>query len=64
MDYTKAYEAVDTINRWVPEQTRDQVRYFISEVDHQTQLLLAAATAYRGTCHLPEGGTYIVEAVL
>uniref|UniRef100_I3IUL9 Serpin domain-containing protein n=1 Tax=Oreochromis niloticus TaxID=8128 RepID=I3IUL9_ORENI len=49
VDYTEAYEAVKTINHWALEQTVDQVQDFISEVDHQTQLLLAAVTAYRAS---------------
>uniref|UniRef100_A0A3Q2V0T0 Protein Z-dependent protease inhibitor-like n=1 Tax=Haplochromis burtoni TaxID=8153 RepID=A0A3Q2V0T0_HAPBU len=40
VDYTNAYEAINTINQWALEQTVDQVQDFISEVDHQTQLLL------------------------
>lgn len=57
VDYTNAYEAINTINQWALQQTVDQVQDFISEVDHQTQLLLAAVTAYRGMYHLPEGRT-------
>uniref|UniRef100_A0A3P9CD42 Serpin peptidase inhibitor, clade A (alpha-1 antiproteinase, antitrypsin), member 10a n=1 Tax=Maylandia zebra TaxID=106582 RepID=A0A3P9CD42_9CICH len=49
VDYTNAYEAINTINQWALEQTVDQVQDFISEVDHQTQLLLAAVTAYRAS---------------
>uniref|UniRef100_A0A3Q0T4H5 Serpin peptidase inhibitor, clade A (alpha-1 antiproteinase, antitrypsin), member 10a n=1 Tax=Amphilophus citrinellus TaxID=61819 RepID=A0A3Q0T4H5_AMPCI len=40
--YTTASEAVHTINRWALEQTGDQVQSFVSELDPQTQLLLAA----------------------
>lgn len=49
VDYTNAYEAINTINQWALEQTVNQVQDFISEVDHQTQLLLAAVTAYRAS---------------
>uniref|UniRef100_A0A3Q0TA20 Serpin peptidase inhibitor, clade A (alpha-1 antiproteinase, antitrypsin), member 10a n=1 Tax=Amphilophus citrinellus TaxID=61819 RepID=A0A3Q0TA20_AMPCI len=55
--YTTASEAVHTINRWALEQTGDQVQSFVSELDPQTQLLLAAATSYRGTYHLPPFNT-------
>lgn len=51
--YTTASEAVPTINRWAQEQTGDQVQSFVSELDPQTQLLLAAATSYKASFSPP-----------
>lgn len=60
--YTAASEAVHTINSWALEQTGDQLKSFVSEVDPQTQLLLAATSSYKGTCHLSGGGgAYMVS---
>ncbi|XP_071323724.1 protein Z-dependent protease inhibitor-like [Trachinotus anak] len=45
--YMASQEAVDTINRWVQEQTGDQVQELVNNLDPQTQLLLATATSYQ-----------------
>ncbi|KAG7233585.1 hypothetical protein INR49_006860 [Caranx melampygus] len=45
--YTVPQEAIDTINRWAQEQTSDQVRELVTNLDPQTQLLLATAASYQ-----------------
>ncbi|XP_023251093.1 protein Z-dependent protease inhibitor-like [Seriola lalandi dorsalis] len=45
--YTAPQEAVDNINRWVQQQTSDQVRELVTNLDPQTQLLLATAASYQ-----------------
>uniref|UniRef100_A0A3B4UX06 Protein Z-dependent protease inhibitor-like n=1 Tax=Seriola dumerili TaxID=41447 RepID=A0A3B4UX06_SERDU len=45
--YTAPQEAVDIINRWVQQQTSDQVRELVTNLDPQTQLLLATAASYQ-----------------
>ncbi|XP_039982111.1 serpin peptidase inhibitor, clade A (alpha-1 antiproteinase, antitrypsin), member 10a [Xiphias gladius] len=45
--YTAPQEAVDTINRWAREQTGDQVQELVTNLDPQTQLLLATTASYQ-----------------
>uniref|UniRef100_A0A3B4Z5I8 Protein Z-dependent protease inhibitor-like n=1 Tax=Stegastes partitus TaxID=144197 RepID=A0A3B4Z5I8_9TELE len=45
--YTSPFEAIDTINRWVEEQTGNRVRELVSTIDPQTQLLIATATSFQ-----------------
>ncbi|KAF7644697.1 hypothetical protein LDENG_00217400 [Lucifuga dentata] len=45
--YTSPQEALDTINRWVQDQTADQVQGLVDSLDPQTQLLLATAGYYQ-----------------
>lgn len=49
LTYSAPQEAADTINRWVQEQTG--VQDLLTNLDPQTQLLLAAATSYQGLLH-------------
>lgn len=50
--YTSPEQAIDTINRWAQEQTGDQIKELVTNLDPQTQLLLATAASYQGTYHL------------
>lgn len=45
--YTAPQEAMDTINSWVQDQTSDRVRELVTNLDPQTQLLLAAVASYQ-----------------
>lgn len=47
LTYTVAQEAIDTINRWAQDQTGNQVRDLVTDLDPQTQLLLATAASYQ-----------------
>lgn len=44
--YTSPQEAADTINRWVQEGTGDQIQELVTNLDPQTQMLLATAASY------------------
>lgn len=52
LTYSAPQEAADTINRWALEQTGDQVQDLVTNLDPQTQLLLATAASYQ-TCFSP-----------
>ncbi|XP_070781847.1 serpin peptidase inhibitor, clade A (alpha-1 antiproteinase, antitrypsin), member 10a [Enoplosus armatus] len=45
--YTVPQEAMDTINRWAQDQTGDQVQELVTNLDPQTQLLLATTAYYQ-----------------
>ncbi|XP_073349017.1 serpin peptidase inhibitor, clade A (alpha-1 antiproteinase, antitrypsin), member 10a [Pagrus major] len=45
--YTSPQEATDTINRWAQDQTGDRVQELVTNLDHQTQLLLATTAFYQ-----------------
>ncbi|XP_029352580.1 protein Z-dependent protease inhibitor-like [Echeneis naucrates] len=45
--YTPQQEAIDIINRWVQEQTGDQIQELVTTLDPQTQLLLATAASFQ-----------------
>ncbi|KAG8011568.1 Protein Z-dependent protease inhibitor [Nibea albiflora] len=45
--YTAPQEAIDTINRWAQDRTGDKVQDLVTQLDPQTQLLLATATYYQ-----------------
>ncbi|XP_047430117.1 protein Z-dependent protease inhibitor-like [Mugil cephalus] len=47
LPYSAPHEAIDSINLWVQEQTGDQVQELVSNLDPQTQLLLATAASYQ-----------------
>ncbi|KAM9356147.1 protein Z-dependent protease inhibitor-like [Pholidichthys leucotaenia] len=47
LPYSSPYDAADTINRWAMDQTGDKVKDMVSIPNPQTQLLIAAATAYQ-----------------
>ncbi|XP_034555254.1 serpin peptidase inhibitor, clade A (alpha-1 antiproteinase, antitrypsin), member 10a [Notolabrus celidotus] len=47
VDYTVPQEATDTINRWVQDNTGDQIQELVTSLDPQTQLLLATAASYQ-----------------
>lgn len=53
--YTVPLEATDTINRWTQESTGDRVQELVTNLDPQTQLLVAIAASYQSTYHLSEG---------
>lgn len=52
LTYSAPQEAADTINRWALEQTGDQVQDLVTNLDPQTQLLLATAASYQSTYDL------------
>lgn len=52
LTYTEPQDAIDTINRLVQEQTRDQVQELVNNLDPQTQLLLATAASYQSMFQL------------
>lgn len=62
--YTAPQEAADTINRWAQEQTGDQVRDLVTNLDPQTQLLLATTAYYPGPCRLSEAGVSCLLSLL
>ncbi|XP_029282180.1 protein Z-dependent protease inhibitor-like [Cottoperca gobio] len=45
--YTVPQEAANTINLWAQEKTGDSVKELVTDLDPQTQLLLATAAAYQ-----------------
>uniref|UniRef100_A0A671W1A3 Serpin peptidase inhibitor, clade A (alpha-1 antiproteinase, antitrypsin), member 10a n=1 Tax=Sparus aurata TaxID=8175 RepID=A0A671W1A3_SPAAU len=45
--YTSPQETVDTINRWAQDQTGDRIQELVTNLDSQTQLLLATAASYQ-----------------
>lgn len=45
--YTVPHEAAGTINRWAQEQTGEKVQQLVTNLDPQTQLLLATAASYQ-----------------
>uniref|UniRef100_UPI0037E758B5 serpin peptidase inhibitor, clade A (alpha-1 antiproteinase, antitrypsin), member 10a n=1 Tax=Semicossyphus pulcher TaxID=241346 RepID=UPI0037E758B5 len=45
--YTVPQEAADTINHWAQENTGNQVQELVTNLDPQTQLLLATAASYQ-----------------
>ncbi|XP_044024709.1 serpin peptidase inhibitor, clade A (alpha-1 antiproteinase, antitrypsin), member 10a isoform X2 [Siniperca chuatsi] len=45
--YTVPQEATETINRWAQDHTEDQVQELVTNLDPQTQLLLATAAYYQ-----------------
>ncbi|XP_037304839.1 serpin peptidase inhibitor, clade A (alpha-1 antiproteinase, antitrypsin), member 10a [Pungitius pungitius] len=45
--YTVPQEATDTINRWAQEQTGDQVQDLVTNLDPNTQLLLATTAFFK-----------------
>ncbi|XP_017293774.1 protein Z-dependent protease inhibitor-like [Kryptolebias marmoratus] len=47
LSYTVPAEAIDSISRWIQEQTGDQIQELLSTIDPQTQLLVATATTYQ-----------------
>ncbi|XP_035006953.1 protein Z-dependent protease inhibitor [Hippoglossus stenolepis] len=47
VDYSTPQEAVDSINRWAQEQSGDQVQELVTNLDPQTQLLLATVASYQ-----------------
>ncbi|KAM9339070.1 serpin peptidase inhibitor, clade A (alpha-1 antiproteinase, antitrypsin), member 10a isoform 1-T2 [Symphorus nematophorus] len=47
VEYRTLQAAVDTINRWARDRTGDQVQELVTNLDPQTQLLLATAASYR-----------------
>ncbi|XP_034436567.1 protein Z-dependent protease inhibitor-like isoform X2 [Hippoglossus hippoglossus] len=47
LDYSTPQEAVDSINRWAQEQSGDQVQELVTNLDPQTQLLLATVASYQ-----------------
>ncbi|CAB1452272.1 unnamed protein product [Pleuronectes platessa] len=47
LDYSTPQEAVDSINRWAQEQSGDQVQELVTNLDAQTQLLLATVASYQ-----------------
>lgn len=53
--YTSPQETVDTINRWAQDQTGDRIKELVTNLDSQTQLLLATAASYQSTYLLSEG---------
>ncbi len=50
--YTPPQEATDTINHWAQERTGDQVQELVTNLDSQTQLLLATVAFYQSMYHL------------
>lgn len=52
LPYTTPQEATDNINRWAREQTGDQVQDLVTNLDPNTQMLLATTAFYQGTYHL------------
>lgn len=53
--YTSPQETVDTINRWAQDQTGDRIQELVTNLNSQTQLLLATAASYQSTYLLSEG---------
>lgn len=51
LTYTTPLEAADTINRWAQEQTGDKVQELVTNLDPQTQLLLATTAFYQSMYH-------------
>lgn len=47
LDYTVPHEATNTINRWAQDQTGEKVQQLLTNLDPQTQLLLATAASYQ-----------------
>lgn len=47
LSYATPADAVDTINRWVLDLSRDQVQDVLTSLDPQTQLLLFSAASYQ-----------------
>ncbi|GLD72010.1 protein Z-dependent protease inhibitor-like protein [Lates japonicus] len=45
--YTSPEQAINTINHWAQEQTGDQIKELVTNLDPQTQLLLATAASYQ-----------------
>lgn len=56
LSYQDPYEAAGTINRWVQAQTGDKVQQLVSNLDVQTQLLLATVAYYQSMYRQSEGG--------
>lgn len=52
LPFTVNQEAADTINNWAQDRTGDQIRELVTNLDPQTQMLLATATSYQSTQHL------------
>lgn len=50
--YTPPQEATDTINRWAQDRTGDQVQELVTNLDPQTQLLLATVAFYQSMYRL------------
>lgn len=53
LDYSIPLEAADTINRWAQDQVGDSVQTLVTQLDSQTQLLLATAASHRVRFTLP-----------
>ncbi|CAN9508003.1 unnamed protein product [Ophioblennius macclurei] len=51
LTYTTPHEAIDTINRWAQDQTGKRVQDLVSQLDPQTQLLVATAASYQARFH-------------
>ncbi|KAM7368460.1 hypothetical protein PAMP_014674 [Pampus punctatissimus] len=47
LKYTEPQDAADTINRWAQKQTVDKVQDLVTNLDPQTQLLLATAVSFQ-----------------
>ncbi|KAM4712765.1 serpin peptidase inhibitor, clade A (alpha-1 antiproteinase, antitrypsin), member 10a [Anableps anableps] len=45
--YSTPADAIDIINRWVQDQSRDQIQSMLTTLDRQTQLLLVSAASYQ-----------------
>lgn len=56
LSYSVPLDAIDAINLWVQRQTGDQVQELVSNLDPQTQLLLATVASYQSLYHLLECG--------
>uniref|UniRef100_A0A671VVZ4 Serpin peptidase inhibitor, clade A (alpha-1 antiproteinase, antitrypsin), member 10a n=1 Tax=Sparus aurata TaxID=8175 RepID=A0A671VVZ4_SPAAU len=59
--YTSPQETVDTINRWAQDQTGDRIQELVTNLDSQTQLLLATAASYQSTYLLPSFNSSLTQ---
>ncbi|XP_029985045.1 protein Z-dependent protease inhibitor-like [Sphaeramia orbicularis] len=53
VDYSTPLEAADTINRWAQDQVGESIQTLVTQLDPQTQLLLATAASHRVRFTLP-----------
>lgn len=53
LDYSTPLEAANTVNRWAQDQAGDLIQNLVTQLDPQTQLLLATAATHRVRFTLP-----------
>ncbi|MEQ2189598.1 hypothetical protein GOODEAATRI_026834 [Goodea atripinnis] len=58
LSYTTPADAIDTINRWVQNQSRSQIQDVLTTLDRQTQLLVVSAASYQIRFSPPFNSTF------